>query len=145
MCLSIKVDRPECVLEEGEAHGHEYVIVHNTRGFRCGYVKVEPGHPWHGKDYDNIFGEVDVHGGLTFSKPDKACDKEGPDDGHWFGFDCAHSFDAPDPELPQATMPYPGFTSMFGGGGTVRSQDYVRAECEKLALQAKEAAEAVTA
>ena len=36
------------------------------------YVAVPPGHPWHGKNYDEIEVGGYVHGGLTFSdKADK--------------------------------------------------------------------------
>lgn len=65
-------------------------------GHWCGYVAVPPGHPLHGKSYDDA--DVEVHGGLTYAN---ACQghvchvpKQGePDDVWWFGFDCAHSGD----------------------------------------------------
>lgn len=54
-------------------------------GWGNGYVKLPKGHPWYGKDYDDI--KVSVHGGLTYSR------QEGK---YWvIGFDCAHFNDTP--------------------------------------------------
>lgn len=80
--------------------------------------------------------QVRVHGGLTYSgeQPNDDCEK-----GHWFGFDCAHSEDAKDPELMsdrqkevEAEM-----EARFGslGRGTVRTREYVEDECRRLADQ----------
>ncbi len=129
MCLSIAVHRPNDVLAKGEHSGHEWIVVHNGMGYRCGYVKVEPGHPWHGKGYSSI--DAEVHGGLTFADADEPCDKGGPDNGWWLGFDCAHIDDAPDPELP-ATRRLP----CFSHDAAVRSQEYVESECRSLCEQA---------
>lgn len=132
MCLSIAIHRPECLLATGEHAGYQWVVVHNTMGYRCGYIRVPLGHPWHGKDYNDI--EAEVHGGLTFGEPDEPCGKQG-DDAYWFGFDCAHCFDAPDPSLPGGrallrTIP----------DSIVRDQQYVEAECRDLCQQAARAA-----
>jgi hypothetical protein len=132
MCLSIKVRHPELVLAEGEHVGFEWIVVHNRLAFRCGYVRVPKGHPWHGKDYDQI--EAEVHGGLTFAEPDMPCDKGGPDDAYWVGFDCGHFGDAADPDLP-AEYRMPSF-----GDDTVKTQGYVENECKKLCKQAQAAA-----
>ena len=100
MCLATAVESPDRVLEKGEFADHEFIITHNYAGGRCGYVKVEPGHPWHGVNYDSL-QSVLVHGGLTFSQPDIACEAEGSDNGWWLGFDFAHfGRDAADPTLP---------------------------------------------
>lgn len=56
MCLSIALERPEDVLAAGTHAGHEWQVIHNGSGYRCGYVKVPPGHPWHGKHS----GEIDA-------------------------------------------------------------------------------------
>src|SRR6266581_4725035 len=129
MCLSIAVNRPESVLAEGTHAGHHWVIVHNGLGYRCGYVRVPKGHPWHGKGYDDI--KAEVHGGLTFAEPDKPCDKPGDDDAYWVGFDCDHAGDEQDPSLPaKHRMPSLGFD------GTVKTQAYVEAECRSLCEQA---------
>ncbi len=135
MCLSIKVKSPDHVLAEGTHAGHEWVVVHNGMGYRCGYVKVEPGHPWHGKDDSQLYDEgkaPEVHGGITFAQADVPCDKGGPDNGWWLGFDCAHSMDAQDPSLP--TEHY-----MRSCGGMIRDQKYVEEQCRNLCVQAAEA------
>jgi hypothetical protein len=132
MCLSIAVYRPGDVLGQGEHAGFEWMVVHNTMGYRCGYVRVPKGHPWHGKD-DDSETFADVHGGITFAAPDEPCGK-GDDDAWWVGFDCAHAGDAPDPSLPGRT---PRMRSLISG--VVRSQAYVEAECRRLCEQATEA------
>ena len=52
---------------------------HVFGGYLNGYVSIPEGHPYSGKDLDEM--NIDCHEGLTFSK-----------DG-WIGFDCAHSQD----------------------------------------------------
>jgi hypothetical protein len=155
MCLSIKVNRPEDVLAEGEHLGFEWAVVHNTHGYRCGYVKVRPGHPWHGLC---VYGAEDegirCHGGVTFAEADVPCGKEGLDNAWWLGFDCAHTGDAPDPALPGAGSEMRPFEAFFAGSfvdellglndlggdyGKVRSQDYVEEQCRSLCAQAKRA------
>ena len=135
MCLPIAVKRPEVVLAKGEHLGFEWNIIHNDMGFRCGYVRVPKGHPWFDKDYNDI--NADVHGGLTFAAMDMPCDKGGPDDGYWVGFDCGHFDDAPDPALPilKARKDF----ALAWVGGVVRSQAYVEEQCRSLCQQAKEA------
>src|SRR3990167_2484412 len=134
MCLSIAVDHPDHVLSSGEHEGFEFVTVHNGMGFRCGYVRVPLGHPWHGRSYDEIEPYPQVHGGLTFSKADKPCGGDRPDNGWWLGFDCAHGGDLPDPALPtDCDIGMPSF-----GRGVVRTQEYVEAGCRSLCQQAKE-------
>ena len=142
MCLSIKINRPESVLEEGEHEGHQFTIVHNGMGYRCGYVRIPKGHPWHGKSYDDIYDiapDLNVHGGLTFSEADVECDDPGKDNAWWLGFDCAHSGDAQDPQLPASyKMPY------LQTDSHVRTQDYVRKECHSLCTKASDAGKANT-
>jgi hypothetical protein len=138
MCLPIKVRHPEKVLSEGVHAGHEFITVHNGIGFRCGYVKVEKGHPWYGKGYDDI--DCNVHVGLTFAEPDVPCDKGGPDDGYWIGFDTGHCNDATDPSLPvdsgriRNLIPANDYC-------TIRTQEYVEAECRSLCEQAAAASQ----
>ncbi len=130
MCLSIAIKRPNDVLAHEEYAGHEFMIVHNGMGYRCGYVKVLPGHPWYGKEESDI--NVEVHGGLTFAQADVPCDKGGEDNGWWVGFDCAHAWDTPDPALPrQRGVNLPDFNC-----GEVRTQEYVLDECRSLCAQA---------
>src|SRR5437899_2549525 len=62
----------------------------------CGYVAVPPGHPAHGKGYDDI--PVEVHGGLTYAEPCQGhvchTPRPGePEDVWWLGFDCQHFMD----------------------------------------------------
>jgi hypothetical protein len=135
MCLSVAVHRPNDVLASGHHAGFEWSVVHNGMGYRCGYVKVEPGHPWFGKGYNDI--ECEVHGGLTFAAADVDRGKGGPDDGWWVGFDCAHAGDAADPALPGSHRGWPRFRIDLGE--SVRTQEYVEAECRSLCEQARAA------
>jgi len=134
MCLSIEVNFPDRVLSHGEHAGFQWVVVHNTLGYRCGYVRIPVGHPWHGQDYNDIPAEV--HGGLTFAEMDLPCDKPGPDDAYWIGFDCAHCDDLPDPNLPSRLA-----FSLFGGiGDHIWTQSEVEDECRHLCEQAAQTA-----
>ena len=63
-------------LQHGEENGIGWAICGNPIGGINGYATVPAGHPWTGKNYDDI--DVDIHGGLTFGR-----------DG-WIGFDTAH-------------------------------------------------------
>lgn len=140
MCLSVKMLRPQAVLAEGVHAGHEWAVVHNDIGYRCGYVKVEAGHPWHGKDWDKI--DCEVHGGITFARADQPCDKGGLDNGWWVGFDCAHSGDAPDPELMGAeAIENARLFGRFDHGGyaSIKGTRYVETECRNLCEQAQAA------
>ncbi len=135
MCLSIEVNHPENVLAKGTHKGFEWIVTNNGSGYRCGYIRVPKGHPWRGKDYDEI--DLDVHGGLTFGEPDLPCDKAGEDDAYWLGFDCAHGFDAPDPKLTNSDRVH--IRALRGETfGTVRTQEFAEAECRSLCEQAKE-------
>ncbi len=91
-------DEPDKIQWPDKATGLPCLIVRGAVGALCGYVGVPKGHPWFGKDYDDV--EVDVHGGLTFASPcqlgaeaEAICHKpaEGESDQVWWlGFDCAH-------------------------------------------------------
>lgn len=137
MCLPAAVHRPDHLLAKGEHMGHEWNIMHNGSGVRCGYVKVLPGHPWFGRDDDDVSAEV--HGGLTYSAADEPCDGAGADDGWWVGFDCGHLQDLPDSSLaktPEA-LPYCAIMEAhIWPGSQVRDQAYVEAECRSLCEQA---------
>ena len=137
MCLSIAVDYPDRVLSRGDHEGFEWLTVNNNIGYRCGYVRIPVDHPWHGKDYNNI--RVAVHGGLTFSEPDKPCDADRPDDAWWVGFDCAHCDDAPDPSLPGYDDYGLSLQKWLQKHGVIRTTEYVEAECRSLCEQAKAA------
>jgi hypothetical protein len=128
MCNPVTTGHPELLLSKGIHEGYEWEVVQNRMAYRCGYVRIPPGHPWHGKDYHEI--GTDVHGGLTFAEADTDCGKGGEDNAWWLGFDCAHAGDAPDPELPgyRQEMELPG--------DTVKTTAYVEAQCRALAEQA---------
>ena len=92
-------------------------------GHLCGYIMVGDTHPWYAKDYNEL-SDVDVHGGLTFSKLFPTYS--------WLGFDCAHAGDL-----------VPKMHALTGKdfGETYRDMGYVVNELIKLANQAKEAQE----
>jgi len=130
MCNPVSTLHPELLIAKGTHLGYEWEITSNRMGYRCGYVRVPPGHPWYGLHYDAVEPYPEVHGGLTFSETDYNCGKGGADDAWWLGFDCAHCGDAPDPALP-------GYLErMEVPGCVVRTTGYVQAECEGLAAQA---------
>jgi hypothetical protein len=121
-CL-VQTYNPEGTLSQGKTLGFDWLVVHNGMGFRCGYVRIPPNHPWHGKGWEDL--DCEVHGGITFASPDSE------DDSWWIGFDCAHFNDAADPSLPRNSL-YP--TIRFQG--TIRTTEYVESECQSLCQQA---------
>jgi hypothetical protein len=144
----------------GEQFGFEYEVTVGPMGFRCGYIRVLPGHPWFGLDYNDIL--VDVHGGLTYSSHGVDCTNHPGAAEWWIGFDCGHFMDALDPAL--RNHPAVGGGGMFkandlldeynkklpfaegedlglGMFTRIRTRDYVQAECESLCEQAKAAQE----
>lgn len=147
-------DEPDRV--EFEHLGFPCLINRNMRhGNLCGYVAVPPGHPWHGKDRNEL--DVEAHGGLTYSAAchDDICHvpKAGePDDVWWLGFDCAHFLDVSpgldafmEKTLPDHLKPRRHLPETLGAldeswTPRYRTVAYVRAQCEALAEQAKAAA-----
>lgn len=138
--------------------GHPCLIVRGPQGALCGYVGVNPGHPWHGLHYDSVGAYQpkpegydpdwypDVHGGLTYSdgcshSADTSvgiCHIPGagePDDVWWLGFDCAHYGD--DTSFSRDADWRERFPRI--GDGIYRDQVYVERECAKLASQAAKA------
>jgi hypothetical protein len=135
MCNPVTTAHPDILLSKGVHEGFEWEVTSNRMGYRCGYVRIPAGHPWHGKDYDDVEPYPDVHGGLTFARPDADCGKGGEDSAWWLGFDAAHAGDAPDPGLP-------GYRKVLAEmGGVIRTTAYVEAQCRALAGQAKVARE----
>lgn len=115
-----------------EHNGFPCLMHRGWSGAWCGYVAVPPGHPLHGKDYNDLDYESGIgsiaHGGLTYSGPCSGAichvAKPGePDDVHWFGFDCAHSFDR---------TPYRAFDG-FSGEGSYRSAPFVQRVVNQMA------------
>lgn len=141
MCNPVTTKHPESLLANGEHDGFEWEVTSNGIGYRCGYVRIPAGHPWHGKDYNSVEPYPDVHGGLTFAEPDTDCGKGGEDNAWWLGFDCAHMGDAPDPSLPGGDhRRHVNMPELFSRD-TIKDTAYVMAECVRLAEQAKAAAE----
>lgn len=146
MCLPIVIRDPSCQLERGEHCGFQWIVVHNGSGYRCGYIRLPQGHPWHGKGYDDIHAVV--HGGLTYAAADEPCGDPTELDAPswWVGFDCAHCSDAPDPSLPippQLLTIYQRFasstweTSDAPHGRKIRTTEYVAEQCQRLCEQAQ--------
>lgn len=70
----------------------------------------------------------DVHGGITYAGKQGRWDKVSPDDSYWFfGFDCAHAGDAPEP----------GYSSYPSFDGEIRTLEFCVGECETLAESLK--------
>lgn len=132
MCLSLDIDYPERTLAKGQLKGYQWVVTHNGRGSRCGYVRVPKGHPWHGQNCNDI--NSDCHGGITFTDADKKCEKVDNDDGWWIGFDCAHYTDSPDPSLlPQKKS---RIDLLDLASGHIWTQEEVENSCHKLCIEA---------
>jgi hypothetical protein len=54
------------------------------------YLGFREGHPWYGKEYEDIEGIVECHGGLTYSGKDE---RVWPAGYWWIGWDYAHAGD----------------------------------------------------
>lgn len=119
---------------EWRSHGMPALMVRNHVGAWCGYVGLAPGHPAHGKGYDEV--DVEAHGGLTYAARCAGHICHVPRDGEsdevwWLGFDTAHSWDYV-PSLARYMLTlYPDPTGIT----TYRDVAYVRAEVERLAEQ----------
>ena len=101
MCLPV---HPFKIEKEWEHAGLKCAVVQaREASHRCGYVRVPPTHPLHGKHYDDEAVNVSVHGGLTFAQIEPCIEEDGV--GWWFGFDFAHCDDAMyDPNPDYATL-----------------------------------------
>jgi hypothetical protein len=138
-------DEPDHV--EFRHKGVPCILHRNSMGAWCGYAAVEPGHPWHGLDYQGRYDDetdkyvespasaVEVHGGLTYADKCQGdichvAQPGEPDDVWWFGFDCGHGGDT----VPGMMAHRAQFPALFGGG-EYRDLAYVRAQAESLADQ----------
>ena len=74
----------------------------------------------------------DVHGGITWAEGSQTY-PIASDRVWWFGFDCAHYNDAPD--LSKADSSIAQMLGRIHRGGTVRTLDFVKEQCESLAMQ----------
>jgi hypothetical protein len=117
-----------------EHAGFACLALRNHYGAWCGYVAVPPGHPMHGRPYDDV--DAEVHGGLTYSH---ACDgaichvpRPGESDNVWWlGFDCSHAWDLV-PALDG--LCHGRFPTLFDHA-TYRDLEYVQNEIRSLAEQ----------
>lgn len=98
----------------GTYEDHEYLVVLNRSGHRCGYVAIHPEHKYSQtpeieisfmgsrtyKDYDYNSLDIECHGGLTFMSPNHGLKDllDIPCNDMWIGFDCGHYRDLPDIE-----------------------------------------------
>jgi hypothetical protein len=135
-------DEPDKVQWIDDATGFDCLARRGPMGNWCGYVGVPPGHPAHGRDYDDV--TVDVHGGLTFADTcqNDAPEVEGichvpepgrPADVWWLGFDCGHFMDFM-PGL-YARERHLGLPALQFADELYRDLAYVRGECASLARQ----------
>lgn len=114
---------------------------HPESGHWCGYVGVDPSHPWHGKSYSDLPGYPEVHGGLTYADdcqegPPETTVCHIPEPGEpehlwWFGFDCHHSQD----RSPQDAIWDEKYHGTCWRDGTYKALGYVKANCARLARQ----------
>jgi hypothetical protein len=138
MCLSVAMAHPANVLAKGEHAGFQWIVTNNGSAHRCGYVRVEPGHPWYGKEWTEI--DCECHGDVTFTEHDRPCALGEKDDGYWIGFDCMHFRDLPDPLLSSDRgHRHVPFGDPFAA---IRTQEYVEQNCRSLCEQAAKAQEA---
>lgn len=129
--------------EDGYAPGH-----------LCGYVGVEPGHPWHGRSYDSE-PEIDTAAheaawfGITYGRD---CEGEvchvpppgTPEHLWWVGFDAAHCDDvSPRDYVPDRRGLIHGEV-MEAHGSSYKTIGFMRHHVEKLAAAAKAAEEGGT-
>ena len=119
------------------------IVRHPQFGHLCGYVGVPETYSTFGKDYDDIHAGVDVHDGVTLSKPCPPEDRDDesrhichPKDGAaneivwWFGFAGGGAFDLM-PNFPTST---PGYAAIQEGQ-TYRDFDFMKSETTELARQ----------
>ena len=90
MCLPLKPFRIE---REWIHAGLKCAVVQaREASHRCAYVRLPPGHPFYGKDYDEAGRYIDAHGGFTFAKEEPCEHEDGR--GWWIGWDYAHAGDS---------------------------------------------------
>lgn len=123
------------------------LMLRNHVGALCGYVGVQPGHPWYKRHYDELGAWPDVHGGLTFSS--LCAEGEGTEEGPyichipapgrpdavwWLGFDCHHLGDLAPRYLEDDMKDF-----RLLGDGSYRTFEYVQQQCAHLAFQIQQA------
>jgi len=111
MCSKIEFDKKH--------RGYRIAGLFVQNSHRCGYIEVPSNHPLYKKDYDEC--DIDVHGGLTYSRDWGKYPVKSKNDSWWIGFDCAHSGDA---------------TAYYSHNGDIfRTTEYVEKECKKVVDQ----------
>jgi len=127
-------DEPDKIQWQDEETGMPCLIVRGPMGALCGYVGVSSSNKFFHMNYDDVDGDIHVHGGLTFSN---GCEPDADETKHichrpaageedhvwWFGFDCAHSNDY----APKMR------SNHYSWAGTYRDIAYVQNECRALA------------
>lgn len=112
-------DDPDWVVEhKGTYKSYDYYVrLGKNHGCRCGYVRTPQGVP--GYVYF-----LEVHGGVTYVA----------DDDSEFGFDCAHSLDAPDVDAVRKHFGQEAAAQLEPGvpGAEARSLEYAIDQCKKL-------------
>ena len=76
------------VLLKGKYKGMEYCIL-DLGTHPTAYVKLPRNHPYYKKDWLNANINIEVHGGLTYSRNYLTCEADHLD-GWWIGWDYAH-------------------------------------------------------
>ena len=119
-------DEPDIHEWTDEYSGYNCLIKRNPNvGFLTAYVYIQSDHPFYGIYYGDIAGQIDVHGGLSYSE---MIDEE------WcFGFDCNHYNDYTPGGLRSPHSP--DFFSDLLGTGEYRNFRYVVEQTESLAKQ----------
>lgn len=100
----------------------------------CGYVELPKEHKLYGKDYmdnEEIFNEIDVHGGVTYTGEIRFKQQDYTID-YVVGFDCAHAGD-----YSPYFLPFLGMNKRIANE-TYKDIEYVTNECKNLAKQLKE-------
>jgi hypothetical protein len=145
-------DEPDKEQFSDEATGLPCLIKRSgLSGALCGYVGVPEGHPWHGKDYQDLDDVVGVHGGLTYAdsceegpEGTTICHVPGPGEPEplwWLGFDCHHAWDiGPAMKARERERGY----EIDITDSSYKPVAYVREQCAGLAQQAAEAASVPT-
>lgn len=151
----------------GKYKDHEYLIVLNTNGYRCGYVAIPPQHKYSQtsevdysfpgfagqKDYDYDSLDIECHGGLTFMSPNHHLKHLLPIQctDMWIGFDCGHYLDRCDVQKfkeyfgeEEHEKKEPFFSTMdhsdAGLHQTIKGYNYVEQECHSIIEQLIKAA-----
>lgn len=108
---------------------YRIVGIMTSSGYRCGYISVPVDHPYYKVYYDEI--DIDVHGGLTFSKFSKVYPVITSKDTYWIGFDCSHCMDLCDLEFLKENdhKLYEIMNKIKSNEGTLKTKEYVHNEC----------------